>query len=82
MLVVDVDADGDNDIIWGRGHSFGLHWLEQIRQNGTRSWVRHAIDTSWSQPHTLLWNDLDNDGLPELIAGKRYMAHGGNDLGE
>src|SRR5262245_16717771 len=27
-LVHDVDGDGDNDLIWGRGHRYGLYWLE------------------------------------------------------
>ena len=86
ILVHDVDGDGDNDIIWGRGHGFGVYWLEQrrvpSRRGSVRRWVRHAIDTSWSQPHSLLLADIDNDGNKELIAGKRYMGHGGNDLGE
>ena len=32
-----------------------------------------------AQAHFLLWEDLDQDGRSELIAGKRYMAHGGRD---
>ena len=29
ILVFDVDADGDNDVVWARGHSTGLYWFEQ-----------------------------------------------------
>ncbi|QDU97733.1 FG-GAP-like repeat-containing protein [Lignipirellula cremea] len=83
ILVHDVDGDGDADLIWGRGHGCGLYWLEQAKaDDGSRSWTQHAIDTSWSQAHTLLLADLDNDGAPELIAGKRFMGHEGNNLGE
>jgi dienelactone hydrolase len=83
ILVFDVDADGDNDLVWGRGHRFGLYWLEQdTGADGQRRWQRHAIDTSWSQPHSLLLADIDNDGTPEVIAGKRYMGHDGKDPGE
>ncbi|MDX1945915.1 MAG: FG-GAP-like repeat-containing protein [Pirellulaceae bacterium] len=100
ILVHDVDSDGDNDLVWGRGHRYGLYWLEQNsplspRGSGaggegaagtanaaTSSWTRHAIDTSWSQPHSLLLADLDGDKQPEIIAGKRYLGHEGRDPGE
>ena len=83
IVVHDADADGDNDLIWGRGHGTGLYWMEQVRGSGdSRQWVRHAIDTSWSQPHSLLLADLDGDGQVELIAGKRFLGHDGKDLGE
>ena len=83
ILVHDVDGDGDNDLIWGRGHRFGLYWLEQdTNTDGRKNWQRHAIDTSWSQPHSLLLADMDNDGNKELVAGKRYMGHDGKDPGE
>ena len=83
ILVYDVDADGDADLVWGRAHHIGLYWLEQ-RPGATdgSKWVRHAIDTSWSQAHSLLLADLDNDRQPELIAGKRYLGHEGRDPGE
>ena len=83
ILVQDVDDDGDNDLIWGRGHRFGLYWLEQLQDAaGDRQWIRHAIDTSWSQAHSLHWADLNGDGRPELIAGSRFMGHDGKDPGE
>ncbi|MCR9294908.1 MAG: VCBS repeat-containing protein, partial [bacterium] len=82
MLVVDPDEDGDNDIVWSSAHGFGVYWLEQVNVDGKRQFVRHAIDTDWSQGHSPLWADLDGDGHAELITGKRYMAHGGADPGE
>ena len=83
ILVYDVDRDGDNDLVYGRGHGYGLYWLEQTNaKDGSRSFARQAIDTSWSQPHSLLLADLDGDKVPEVIAGKRYQGHDGKDLGE
>jgi dienelactone hydrolase len=82
ILVYDVDGDGDCDIVYGRGHNVGLYWVEQKFLDGARSWIRHAIDTSWSQAHALLRADLDNDGQKEVIAGKRYLGHDGRDPGE
>ncbi|MCA9027561.1 MAG: alpha/beta fold hydrolase [Planctomycetaceae bacterium] len=82
ILVHDVDSDGDADLILGRGHRTGLYWLEQQTNDGERDWQMHAIDTEWSQLHSILLADLDNDGRNELIAGKRYLGHDGKDVGE
>jgi len=81
ILAHDVDADGDGDIIWGMGHNYGLYWLQQGTSGTSRSWQKHLIDDSWSQPHFLILADLDNDGSEELITGKRVHAHNGNDPG-
>ncbi len=82
ILVHDVDGDGDNDLVWGRGHHTGLYWLEQSGKGDDRTWTKHVIDTSWSQPHSLLLADMDNDEQLEVVAGKRYMGHDGKDPGE
>lgn len=81
ILVHDVDADGDSDIIWGLGHNYGLFWLEQTSDGDQRTWAKHLVDDSWSQPHYMLMADLDNDGKDELVTGKRYHAHNGHDPG-
>jgi hypothetical protein len=83
FLVADLNGDGRNDLIWGKGHDYGLFWWEQgpPKPDGTLTWTEHVIDKSWSQPHCLVWADLDGDGKPELIAGKRYRAHGDGDPG-
>ncbi len=82
ILVHDVDLDGDADLIWGRGHNIGLYWMEQQVDNGTRRWQIHAIDTSWSQPHSIELADVDGDQVQDLVAGKRYLGHDGKDPGE
>lgn len=44
--------------------------------------MKHPIDPFQSQYHTMAWVDIDNDGENELITGKRFRAHNGNDPGE
>jgi hypothetical protein len=84
ILVHDVDRDGDADLVYGRGHNYGLYWLENpTRKRGSDSaWVRHAIDTSWAQPHSLLLVDLNGDKQLDVVTGKRYLGHEGKDPGE
>ncbi len=82
FLVVDLNEDGRNDLIWGTGHNYGLYWFEQLPQDGgVTRWQRHLIDRDYSQTHTLVWIDLDGDGNEDLITGKRVRGHGGNDPG-
>ena len=82
MLVTDVNQDGRNDLIVGQGHNYGLDWYEQkVDTRKNRSWVKHAIDPYNAQYHTMVLSDIDNDGKPELITGKRYRAHDDNDPG-
>lgn len=81
ILVADVNEDGLNDLIVGQGHGYGLSWWEQRRDGDQREWVEHPIDPWTSQYHELLWVDMDGDGAPELVAGKRYRAHCGKDPG-
>ncbi len=77
----DVNHDGKMDLIYGQGHGYGLYWLEQAGTPEHRRWIRHTIDESFSQSHALVMADIDGDGVPELITGKRYRGHSGSDPG-
>lgn len=87
MFACDVDGDGDRDIITALdAHGWGLAWFEHVTENGRVTFVQHKImgdrlemakyGVAFSQPHALALADLDGDGLPDIVAGKRLWAHG------
>ena len=84
MIVVDLNGDGRNDFIWGHGHNYGLYWEQRMDDNkdGSTNWRHNVIDDKISQNHCLVWADIDNDGKPDLITGRRVKAHSGNDPGD
>jgi hypothetical protein len=84
MYVYDVNGDGRNDVICSlQAHGYGLAWFEQ-KPDG--SFEKHLIMGSkksdnpegvvFSQLHALYMTDVNGDGLPDLITGKRWWAHG------
>ncbi|MDX1641282.1 MAG: VCBS repeat-containing protein [Balneolaceae bacterium] len=81
MFAADFDQDGDNDIIGGAAHDYGLWWYEQVRLAGQIDFLKHEISMDYSQLHSMQEVDLDGDGKKEYLAGKRYLAHLGHDPG-
>ena len=77
IIGYDVFNNGQMDILYGQGHSYGIYWLEQQGDGPNRKWVKHTIDESFSQVHALKMVDIDGDGQMELLAGKRYRGHNG-----
>lgn len=77
MYVYDVDGDGDQDVISSSGHALGIWWHEQSNEG----WTTHLISDKFSQPHGLALVDINGDGHPDLVTGKRFYAHMGKDLG-
>ncbi|MCF6223809.1 MAG: VCBS repeat-containing protein [Flavobacteriaceae bacterium] len=81
MYVYDFDRDGDNDIISASAHKFGIWWHENISNRDDPGFSRHLIDSTFSQTHGLAFTDMNKDGLPDIITGKRFFAHQGKDPG-
>ena len=81
IRVYDVNADGLNDLVTSSAHGYGIFWYQQVRDGSETGWKQHLIDSSWSQAHAITLADLDADGDLDLVTGKRFFAHNGNDPG-
>ena len=82
-MAYDVNGDGLVDLIAGNAHGYGLAWFEhRIEPDGRRRFIKHMIDDSVAQYHDMVLVDIDCDGELELLTGKRYRAHCGNDPGD
>jgi hypothetical protein len=76
IYTMDVNGDGLPDLVTSLGHDYGIMWYEQKKDDqGNRTWIKHMIDNAWSQPHAMTIADLQGNGKPVLITGKRYYAH-------
>jgi VCBS repeat protein len=71
LYVLDINGDGRNDVLTTSAHSYGICWFEQL-SNG--AWQQHVIDHSWSHSHASVLADINGDGRPDLVSGKRFQA--------
>ncbi len=82
MLTHDFDNDGDADVVSSSAHAYGVWWYEQNFDRDNKSYfITHLIDSTFSESHSLVLEDVNKDGLPDLITGKRFFAHQGKGPG-
>lgn len=80
MHVLDANQDGLNDVVSASAHRYGIWWHEQVNDaRGNITWKHHEISKSISQTHASALIDINHDGHPDLITGKRFFAHNDTD---
>jgi hypothetical protein len=87
MGVYDVNGDKLNDVVTSlEAHGWGLAWYEQKRgNNGEITFTEHIIaddlsskipgNAAFSEAHASTFADIDGDGIPDFVVGKRLHAH-------
>jgi len=87
ICVYDVNGDGLKDTVTSiAAHGYGLSWFEQKKDGtGAITFTEHQImgdlstknagNVTFSEPHGSTCSDMDGDGVPDLLVGKRFWAH-------
>ena len=90
MYAYDVNGDGKagHHHQPRRATSYGLAWFEQTNEGGggVEGWTKHVIvgekpednpqGVMFTQPHAIWMQDMNGDGLLDIVTGKRFWAHG------
>jgi len=71
MMVFDFAGNGHNSVLTSSAHRYGVWWHEPSADG----WKSQTIDQSISQTHAVCLADLNGDGLPDIVSGKRWWAH-------
>ncbi|HYH67154.1 MAG TPA: VCBS repeat-containing protein [Urbifossiella sp.] len=85
MFTWDMDNDGKADVISSSAHRFGIWWHKQ--RPAADPAASPAFQTMplfpmlVSETHAAHFVDIDGDGIPDFVTGKRWWSHGRSEPG-
>ncbi len=95
LFAVDLDGDHQTEVITSlQAHGYGLVIYNKIdvSENEQWTWQSQTVMTddpttsptqlAISQLHAIDIADFNNDGVPDILTGKRFWAHQGHDVAE
>lgn len=76
VLAVDLDGDGDEDVVTAKGndHEASVFWYENPGGKGVSGWKEHKLSTveTNSEVKDLKVHDMDHDGKPDVVVRTKH----------
>ncbi len=77
LFAFDVDNDGKADILATSAHKYGIWWYKQRDGKDHPAFTKTDLFPELvSETHSAHFVDIDGDGQPDLVTGKRWWSHG------
>ena len=67
VRALDLDDDGDVDVIGCALYADSVAWWENVDGSGT-AWTKHVIDAAFDEATSLYVADLNGDGRPDVLS--------------
>jgi hypothetical protein len=79
ILTIDLPGRPATDVYTSSAHDYGVWWHH--RKSDSDKWESVTLFDQVSETHSLALADINGDGRPDLVTGKRWYAHNGGDRG-